>query len=121
MTLSIQPKDIENYELKHDKVKILRTRYDPISGQFLGIDYCVGLITFKNDSEEQFFDYRYNKDNFKMLHSTKKLRFQAALSELFLEFLRSSMRVVHFLKKVFLKYFFTCLRPLTEVKKLTSI
>ena len=74
MPLSIQPKDIESYELKDDEVKILRTRYDPITGKFLGIEYCVGLITVKNDPEEQFFNYGCNKDNSKMLYSIKKLK-----------------------------------------------
>ena len=74
MPLSIQPKDIESYELKDDEVKILRTRYDPITGKFLGIENCVGLITVKNDPEEQFFNYGCNKDNSKMLYSIKKLK-----------------------------------------------
>ena len=72
--LSIQPKNIESYELKDDEVKILRIRYDPISSKFLGIEYCVGLITVKNDPEEHFFNYGCNKYNSKMLYSTKKLK-----------------------------------------------
>ena len=74
LPLSIQPKDIESYELKDYEVKILRTRYDPISGEFLGIEYCVALDTVKNDPEEQFLDYGYNKDNSELLYSTKKLK-----------------------------------------------
>ena len=74
MPLAMQPKDIENYQLKDDEVKILRARYDPISGEFLGIEYCVGSITVRNDADEQFFDYGYNKDNSKLLYSTKKLK-----------------------------------------------
>ena len=65
-------KRYRKYELKDDEVKILRTRYDPISSEFLGIEYCVALFTVKDDPEEQFFDYGYNKDNSKMLYSTKK-------------------------------------------------
>ena len=72
--LSIQPKNIESYEFKDDEVKILRIRYDPISSKFLGIEYCVGLITVKNDPEEHFFNYGCNKYNSKMLYSTKKLK-----------------------------------------------
>ena len=45
MPLAQQPKDIESYELKDDEVKILRPRYDPVTGEFLGIEYCVALIT----------------------------------------------------------------------------
>ena len=69
-----QPKDIESYELKDDEVKILRSRYDPVSGEFLGIEYCIGVITVRNDPEEQFFDYGYTKDNSKILYSTKKVK-----------------------------------------------
>ena len=43
MPLSQQPKNIEDYELKEDEVKILRPRYDPVSGKFLGIEHCVAL------------------------------------------------------------------------------
>ena len=74
MPLAMQLKDIESYQLKDDEVKILRAKYDPISSEFLGIEYCIGLITVKNDVDEQFFDYGYNKDNSKLLYSTKKLK-----------------------------------------------
>ena len=43
MPLSQQPKNIEDYELKEDEVKILRPRYDPVSSEFLGIEHCVAL------------------------------------------------------------------------------
>ena len=69
-----QPKDIESYELNDNEVKILRPRYDPVSGEFLGIKYCVALVTVRNDQEEQFFDYGYNKANSKVLYSTRKLK-----------------------------------------------
>ena len=75
MPLAQQPKDIDAYEPKDDEVKILRPRYDPASGQvFLGIEYCVGLITVRNDPQEQFFGYGYKKDNAKVLFSTQKLK-----------------------------------------------
>ena len=60
--------------LKEDEVKILRSRYNPVSGNFLGIEYCVGTITVRNDPQEQFFDYGYNKDNAKVLYCTQKLK-----------------------------------------------
>ena len=74
MPLAHQPKDIESYDLKDDEVKILRSRYDPVSGEFLGIEYCIAVITVRNDPEEQFFDYGYNKDNSKTLYSTRKVK-----------------------------------------------
>ena len=45
MPLTHQPKDIESYECKDNKVKILRALYNPENGKFLGIEYCVALIT----------------------------------------------------------------------------
>ena len=72
MPLAMQPKDIGSYQLKDDEVKILRARYDSISDEFLGIEYCIGLITVRNDADEQFFEYGYNKDNAKLLYSTEK-------------------------------------------------
>ena len=74
MLLAQQPKEIESYVLNDNEVKILRPRYDPISGEFLGIEYCVALVTVRNDPEEQFFDYGYHKENSKVLYSTRKLK-----------------------------------------------
>ena len=121
MPLAMQPKDIGSYQLKDDEVKILRARYDPISGEFLGIEYCIGLITVKNDADEQFFDYGYNKENSKLLYSTKKLKIPSSFKATVFGVHKMQYQVVLFLKRIFLKYFFTCLRPLTEVKKSISI
>ena len=79
MPLAHQPTDIESYELKEDEVKILRSRYDPVSGEFLGIEYYVALITVRNDPEEQFFDYGYIKENSKVIFSTKKKKIPRCL------------------------------------------
>ena len=74
MPLSQQPKNIEDYELKEDEVKVLRPMYYPVSGKFLGIEYCVALVTVRDDPEVHFFDYGCNKDNAKVLFSTKKVK-----------------------------------------------
>ena len=74
MPVAHQPKDIESYVLNNGEVKILRSRYDPVSGEFLGIEYCIAVITVRNDPEEQFFDYGYSKDNSKTLYSTRKVK-----------------------------------------------
>ena len=71
MPLAHQPKDIESYDCKDDKVKILQKKYDSATGKFLGIEYCVALTT-DNGPEEQFFDSGYVKANSKMLYSTRK-------------------------------------------------
>ena len=70
----LSTKDIESYLLREDELKILRARYDPINGEFLGIENFLALITVRNDPQEQFFDYGYNKENAKVLLSTKKLK-----------------------------------------------
>lgn len=74
MPLAQQPKDIENYVPRENEVNILRPRYDIITDEFLGIEYCIGLITVRNDVDEEFFDYSYNIDNSKLMFSTKKLK-----------------------------------------------
>ena len=80
MPVAHQPKDIESYELNENEVKIFRPRYDPASGEFLGIEYCVALITVRNDQDEQFFDYGYNKQNAKVLYSTKKMKIPSSFT-----------------------------------------
>ena len=124
MPLLIQPKDIGSYELKDDKVKILRRRYDSISGEFLGIEYCVGLITVKND-EEQFFDYGYNKDNSKMLYSTKKLNTPSCFKETVFRVRKMQYEGGAFFEESFSKIFFYLLSTVDRSEKidkyLTSI
>ena len=40
----------------------------------MGIENCLALITIRNDPQEQFFNYGYNKENDKVLYSTRKLK-----------------------------------------------
>ena len=80
MPLAHQPKDIESYELNENEVKILRPRYDPVSSEFLGIEYCIALVTVRNDQDEQFFDYGYNKQNAKVLYSTEKMKIPSSFT-----------------------------------------
>ena len=74
MPLVHQPADTESHVLKENNVKMLRSRYNPASSDFFGIEYCVGMITVCNNPQEQFFDYGYNKDNDKVLYCTQKLK-----------------------------------------------
>ena len=83
MPLAHQPIYIKSYDLKEGEVKILRPRYDPVSGEFLGIEYCVALTTVRNDPEEQFFDYGYIKENSKVLFSTKKIKILSCFKSTF--------------------------------------
>ena len=72
MSLAQQPKDVDSYKCREDEVKILRTLYDRDSGKFLGLKYCVGLITVRDDPDEQFFDYDYVNNDSKNLYCTVK-------------------------------------------------
>ena len=74
MPLAHQPAGVESYVLKEDEVKILRSRDNPAIGDFLGIECCVSTVTVRNDPQEQFFDYGYNKDNPKILYCTQKIK-----------------------------------------------
>ena len=65
--LAHRPKDFGFYDCKDDEVKIYWAKYDLANGKLLGIEYCVALITVKNDPKEQLFDYGYVKANSKML------------------------------------------------------
>ena len=121
MPLAHQPKDIESYDCKEDEVKILRTKYDPNTGKFLGIDCCVALITVKNDLEEQCFDYGYVKNNSKMLYSTKKGKIPSSLRQPLLKLIKISTKVMCSLNKIFLKSFSIYPPPSTDARKSTSI
>ena len=121
MPLVHQPKDIESYDCKEDEVKILRTICHPATGKVLGIEYCVALITVKNDPEEQFFDYGYVKANLKCSIPLEKVRFGAVLRQPLLELIKISTKVECFLNKIFLKYFSIYPPPSTDVGKSTTI
>ena len=89
MLLAQQPRDIDSYDCKDDEVKILRTLFDPEMGNFLGIEYCVALITVENDPDEQFFDYGYVKGDSKKLYSTVKSKIQSSFKVTSFGFLKN--------------------------------
>ena len=66
------PEDLQNYELKSDKLKIIKPKYDPVNRQLLCLTESLGYITVHGDEQEHFFDYGYNKENSKMLYSTHR-------------------------------------------------
>ena len=116
MPLVHQPKEIESYDCKEHEVKILRTKYNPAPRTFLGIEYCIALITVKNDPEEQFL-----KPIQKCSIPLEKVRFRAVLRQPLLELIKISTKVKCFLNKIFLKSFSIYPPPSTDVRKSTSI
>ena len=106
MPLAHQPKDIASYDCKDDEVKILQAKYDRATGKFLGIEYCVALITVRNDPEEQFFDYGYVKANSKMLYSTKKSKIPSSFKATAFRTHKNQYEGWVFLEQDFSKIFF---------------
>ena len=72
LPISDQPKNIDDYELRYNEVKILIPIYDKVSSEFLGIKYNVAEITIRNDPHEMFLDYGYKKDSSNKLYCTEK-------------------------------------------------
>ena len=50
-----QPEKLEEYMPQENEVKILRSIYDTITGQFLGLESCLAYLTVRCDFQEQFF------------------------------------------------------------------
>ena len=117
MPLAQQPKDIESYELNDNEVKILRLKYDPVSGEFLGIEYCIALVTVRNDQGEQFFDNGYHKENSKVLYSTRNLKIPNSFKTTSFGQHKMQYEGRAFREQNFSNFFFICLRPWTETKK----
>ena len=68
------PVDFSSYELKPDKVKTLRPKYDLFNGQFRGLVETLGFLTVRGNHNASFFDYGYHKENSKFLYSTGRMR-----------------------------------------------
>ena len=74
------PEDLKNYELKSNEVKIIKPKYDPISGEFLRLVECLGYLTVPGDEQEHCFDCGYNKENSKILYTMHKMKIPNSFS-----------------------------------------
>ena len=61
------PEDLKNYIPKENEAKIVRPKYDVVSGQFLGLVETLGYLTVRGDERGCFFDYGYSNENSKIL------------------------------------------------------
>ena len=68
------PEDLKDYVPKDNEAKIVRPKYDVVSGQFLGLVETLGYLTVRGNEREYFFDYGYSKDNSKILYSMHKMK-----------------------------------------------
>ena len=80
MPLLNAPEDLKHYQLKSDEVKLIKPKYDPVNGQFLGLINSLGYLTVRGDEQEHFFDYGFNKENSKILYSTHKVKIPNSFS-----------------------------------------
>lgn len=74
------PEDIKNYVPQANEAKIVRPKYDVVTGEFLGLVETLGYITVRGEEGECFFDYGYNKQNSKILYSTHKMKIPNSFS-----------------------------------------
>ena len=79
MSVLNAPEDLKNYQLKSDEVKLIKPKYDPVNGQFLGLINSLGYLTVRGE-QEHFFDYGFNKENSKILYSTHKMKIPNSFS-----------------------------------------
>ena len=94
--------------LKSDKAKLIKPKYDPVSGQFLGLSESLGYLTVRGDEQEHFFDYEFNKENNKILYSTHKMKIPDSFSTTISTGIEFGTRLEHFLKLIFVMFsFFT--------------
>ena len=67
----------------------MRPLYDGDSGKFLGLEYCIALITVRDDPDEQFFDNGYLKSESKNLCCTVKNKIPSSFKATCFGFLKN--------------------------------
>ena len=66
------PGDLKNYNLLSNEARIIKLKYDHVSGEFLGLVEGISYLTVRDD--KHFLDYGCNKENSKILYSTQKMK-----------------------------------------------
>ena len=74
------PEDLQNYECQPNEAKFYRSKYDTVTGEFLGLYETLVYLTDRGDNQECFFDYGYSKDNSKVLYSHHKMKISNSFS-----------------------------------------
>ena len=65
---------MSTYVLKENEVKIVRPKYNPETGEFLGLYETVGFMVVRGSPEEVFLNYGYDKEKSKVLYSHYRRR-----------------------------------------------
>ena len=56
------------------EVKIIRLRYEPTTGEFIGLYETIGFIAVRGDAYEHFLNYGYDENKCRLLYSFYKRR-----------------------------------------------
>ena len=65
------PEKLHESTLQDNEVKVIRSKYDTVTRQFLDLEHALSYMTARGDS---FFDYRYSKEKSKVLYSTHRMK-----------------------------------------------
>ena len=114
------PEDITNYVWKEREIKINRRRYDPVSGQFLGLYESIGYLVVRGDQNKQFLDYGFCKENSKILYSYHQRIIPSLFSGTILTSTKSYLRMKVYRPRIQMCTIFYP-RPLTVASKLIDI
>ena len=74
------PEDISNYVCQDREVKNYRPRYDAVTGTFFGLFETLSYLNVRGDPNEHFLDYRFCKENSKILYFHHKTRIPSSFS-----------------------------------------
>ena len=74
------PQDVSSYTLKENEVKMVRSKYDPETGEFKGLYETIGYLVVRGSPEEVFFNYGYDREKSKVLYSQYKRRIPNSFS-----------------------------------------
>ena len=75
------PENISSYVCKERETKLVRPRYDPTTGDFLGLYETVSFLVVRGDEEDHFLNYRYDDNKSKLLYSFYKRRITNSFRE----------------------------------------
>ena len=59
------PEEVSSYVLKEREVKLISPKYEPSTGEFLGLYETIGFIIVRGDEDEHFLNYRIDDNNSK--------------------------------------------------------
>ena len=109
------------YVLKNNEVKMVRPKYNPETGEFLGFYETVGFMVVRGSPKVVFFNYGYDKEKSKVLYSHFRRRIPNSFSDTVfnrhLIMIESGKANAEFSNI----YFFSFRPLLTEMRKLINI